>query len=97
LNEKFARNGREHADAVAALSVCSRGAAMRQPSEGGQGLLKNVMGGQAINGGYKPNSAGVMVEALVNKRWHRRGRGRGYRVRSRDEGAIPFHDSIYVQ
>jgi hypothetical protein len=55
------------------------------------------MGGQAINGGYKPNSAGVMVEALVNKRWHRRGRGRGYRVRSRDEGAIPFHDSIYVQ
>jgi hypothetical protein len=71
LNQKFSRNGREHADTVAALPVRGCGATMGQPPKGGQSFLKNVMGGCGVDGRHKPDSAGVMVKAFVNKRGHR--------------------------
>jgi hypothetical protein len=71
LNQKFAWNGRENPHTVATLPVRGCGATMCQPPKGGQGFLKNVMVGRGVDGGYKPDSTGVMVKPLINKGCHR--------------------------
>ena len=83
--QKIARNGGLHANAVAAFAVGGNGAAMREAAKSGQSKAKDFVVGLAVQGRNEAHSAGVVVEA------------RAYEVPATRRKAATTHSPLYME